>query len=36
MCATVERSHAWYEDLLGLHTCDYRPGQAAFMSSDKD
>ena len=31
-----ERSHAWYEDLLGLHTYDYRPGRAAFMSADED
>ena len=29
----VERSHAWYADLLGLHTYDYRPGVAAFMSA---
>ena len=32
----VERSHAWYEDLLGLHTYDHRPGRAAFMSADED
>ena len=32
----VERSHAWYADLLGLHTYDYRPGRAAFMSADED
>lgn len=32
----VERSHAWYSDLLGLRTYDYRPGQAAFMSADEE
>ena len=32
----VERSHKWYADLLGLHTYDYRPGAAAFMSADRD
>ena len=32
----VERSHRWYEDLLGLHTYDYRPGAAAFMSADEE
>ena len=32
----VARSHAWYADLLGLHTYDYRPGRAAFMSADED
>lgn len=32
----VERSHAWYEDLLGLHTHDYRPGRAAFLSADQE
>ena len=32
----VARSHKWYEDLLGLHTYDYRPNAAAFMSADKD
>jgi len=32
----VERSHKWYADLLGLHTYDYRPGAAAFMSADQD
>jgi catechol 2,3-dioxygenase len=30
----VERSHKWYEDVLGLHTYEYRPGWAAFMSAD--
>ncbi len=27
----AERSHQWYEDVLGLHTYDYMPGRAAFM-----
>ena len=30
----VERSHKWYEDVLGLHTYDYMPGRAAFLSAD--
>jgi catechol 2,3-dioxygenase len=30
----AERSQKWYEDLLGLHTYDYIPGRAAFMSAD--
>jgi catechol 2,3-dioxygenase len=30
----VERSHKWYTDLLGLHTYDYIPGRAAFLSAD--
>ena len=30
----VERSHQWYTDLLGLHTYDYIPGRAAFLSAD--
>ena len=30
----VERSHQWYEEVLGLHTYDYIPGRAAFMSAD--
>ncbi len=30
----VERSRQWYEDLLGLHTYDFAPGRAAFMSAD--
>ena len=25
----AERSKQWYEDLLGLHTYEYRPGWAA-------
>ena len=32
----VERSHKWYEDVLGLHTYDYMPGRAAFMSADQE
>ncbi len=30
----AERSHTWYEDVLGLHTYDFIPGRAAFMSAD--
>ena len=30
----VEQSHAWYKDVLGLHTYDYMPGRAAFLSAD--
>ena len=32
----AERSSQWYEDVLGLHTYEYRPGWAAFMSADAD
>lgn len=32
----AERSKQWYENVLGLHTYDYRPGWAAFMSADTD
>ena len=32
----AERSKEWYEDLLGLHTYEYRPGWAAFMSADAE
>jgi catechol 2,3-dioxygenase len=32
----AERSKAWYENLLGLHTYEYREGWAAFMSADTD
>jgi catechol 2,3-dioxygenase len=32
----AERSHKWYEDVLGLHTYDYMPGRAAFMSADRE
>ena len=30
----AERSQQWYADILGLHTYDFRPGRAAFMSAD--
>jgi len=30
----VEQSHTWYKDVLGLHTYDYMPGRAAFLSAD--
>jgi len=30
----VERSHRWYEDVVGLQTYDYRPDSGAFMSAD--
>ena len=32
----AERSKKWYEDVLGLHTYEYRPGWAAFMSADRE
>ncbi|MBO0711402.1 MAG: VOC family protein [Acetobacteraceae bacterium] len=32
----VERARQWYEDVLGLHTYEYRPGWAAFLSADLD
>jgi catechol-2,3-dioxygenase len=32
----AERSRQWYEEVLGLHTYDFRPGWAAFMSADTD
>src|SRR3954451_5886643 len=32
----VEKSKDWYEDLLGLHVYEYRPGWAAFMSADEE
>ncbi len=32
----VERAKQWYEDLLGLHVYEYRPGWAAFMSADTE
>lgn len=28
------RSRQWYEEVLGLHTYDFKPGWAAFMSAD--
>ena len=30
----IERSQKWYQELLDLHTYDYRPGNAVFMSAD--
>src|SRR5260370_7886536 len=30
----AERSHKWYEEVLGLHTYHKRPGWAAFMAAD--
>ena len=30
----MERSQKWYQDVLGLHTYGYRPGNVAFMSAD--
>src|ERR1700721_3824497 len=32
----AEKSKEWYENLLGLHTYEYREGGAAFMSADTD
>ena len=32
----AERSKEWYEEMLGLHTYEYRPGWAAFMSADTE
>ena len=32
----AERSRQWYADILGLHTYDFIPGRAAFMSADLD
>jgi catechol 2,3-dioxygenase len=32
----AERSKQWYEEVLDLHTYEYRPGWAAFMSADKE
>jgi catechol 2,3-dioxygenase len=32
----VERSYEWYTRLLGLHTYDYIPGRAAFLSADRE
>ena len=32
----VERSKKWYEDLLGLHVYEYRPGWAAFLTADQE
>ena len=30
----ADASRRWYEEVLGLHTYDHRPGNAAFMSAD--
>ena len=30
------RSREWYARVLGLHTYDFRPGRAAFMSADRE
>jgi catechol 2,3-dioxygenase len=30
----AERSRQWYADVLGLHTYDFIPGRAAFLSAD--
>ena len=32
----AELSHKWYEDILGLHTYDFVPGRAAFMTANLD
>ncbi len=32
----AERSREWYEKLLGLHTYDFQPGRAAFMSANME
>ena len=32
----AEKSKQWYQNLLGLHCYEYRPGWAAFMSADTD
>ena len=32
----VERSKEWYENLLGLHVYEYRPGWAAFLTADEE
>ena len=32
----AEKSQEWYEDVLGLHTYDFVPGRAAFMSANKE
>lgn len=32
----AERSQQWYSDVLGLHTYDFVPGRAAFMSANLD
>ena len=30
------RAQQWYEDVLGLHTYDFVPGRAAFMSANRE
>ena len=30
----AEKSQSWYQDILGLHTYDFVPGRAAFMSAN--
>jgi len=32
----AERAQQWYEDVLGLHTYDFVPGRAAFMSANRE
>jgi catechol 2,3-dioxygenase len=32
----AEQAREWYEDVLGLHTYDFMPGRAAFMSANLD
>jgi len=32
----AEKSRQWYEDVLGLHTYDFVPGRAAFMSANRE
>jgi catechol 2,3-dioxygenase len=32
----AEKSTAWYENLLGPHCYEYRPGWAAFLSADTE
>jgi len=32
----VEQSQKWYADVLGLHTYDFMPGRAAFLSADRE
>ena len=30
----AQESQKWYEDILGLHTYDFMPSRAAFMSAN--
>ena len=32
----AELPYKWYEDILGFHTNDFKPGRAAFMSANLD